>query len=65
MRIWRKIFMSDQEKTVNERMIELQLFDTIMRWEHDNKYTKEFSDKQMQDRIKKLIQTKIQVDESE
>lgn len=57
--------MNDQKKQENERVIELQLFDTIMRWEHDNKYTKEFSDKQMQDRIKKLIQTKIQVEDSE
>ena len=56
--------MSDQEKTVNERMVGLQLVDTIMRWEHDNKCTKEFSDKQMQDRIKKLIQTKMKVDET-
>lgn len=50
------------EKELEERKIELQLFNSIMNWEHENKRTKEFNDRQMQDRIKKLIQNLVVAD---
>ena len=47
-----------------ERLIELKLFNQIMKWEHENKNSKEYTDKQMQERIKKLIQTQIKIEEN-
>ena len=46
----------EKEKISDKRMIYLKLFNMIMRWEHENKHSKRYSDKQMQDRIKKQIQ---------
>lgn len=55
--------MNEEESNVN--LVELQLFNQIMRWEYDNKNTHQFTDKEMQDRIKKLIQSKVSCDDSE
>lgn len=54
---------NNSKNTNDDRMIELKLFNQIMKWEHENKHSKEYTDKQMQERIKKLIQTQIQVEE--
>ncbi len=54
---------TDKNNLLEERKQELKLFNQIMKWEHENKYSKEYTDKQMQERIKKLIQTQIQVEE--
>lgn len=55
----------NEQNNENERITELKLFNTIMHWEHDNKYTKQYTDKQMQDRIKKLIQSSTQTEGEE
>lgn len=54
---------TDTNNLLEDRKQELKLFNQIMKWEHENKYSKEYTDKQMQERIKKLIQTQIQVEE--
>lgn len=54
---------NNSNATNDDRMIELKLFNQIMKWEHENKYSKEYTDKQMQERIKKLIQTQIQIED--
>ena len=52
--------MSDENVEVsNERLVYLKLFNKIVELEHENKWTKRMSDKQMQDKIKKLIQTLV------
>lgn len=45
-----------------ERKIYLMLFNKIMRLEHDNAHSKDDSDKTMQDKIKKAIQTMVKID---
>lgn len=45
-----------------ERKTYLMLFNKIMRLEHDNAHSKDDSDKTMQDKIKKAIQTMVKVD---
>ncbi|MBO4516438.1 hypothetical protein J5751_03245 [bacterium] len=52
----------NENENPDERMIELKLFNQIMKWEHENKHSKEYTDRQMQERIKKLIQNQIQLD---
>lgn len=52
----------NQNGVSDERMTYLKLFNAILRWEHENKRTKEKSDKQMQDKIKKQIQTMVKSD---
>ena len=51
--------MNENEKISEERMIYLKLFDKIMRLEHKNTRTKDDSDKVMQEKIKKLIQSMV------
>lgn len=54
---------NDLQQNQEERILELKLFNQIMKWEHENKYSKEYTDKQMQERIKKLIQTQVKIEE--
>ncbi len=58
--------MSDENLEVSkERLVYLKLFNKIVELEHENKWTKRLSDKQMQDKIKKLIQTLVSIDDEE
>ncbi len=61
---WRILDMNtDTNNSSEERIQELKLFNQIMKWEHENKNSKEYTDKQMQERIKKLIQNTIKIEE--
>lgn len=52
-----------QSSISKEQKIYLSLFNEIKRMEHENKRTKERTSTDMVERIKKLIQTKIVVEE--
>ena len=54
--------MSENEIS-QEKEAHLILFKKIMEIEHENKRRKQFSEKEMQDKIKKLIQTYIHSDD--
>lgn len=56
--------MNNDEKISESRKTELKLFQTIFEWERINNHSKEFTDKEMQDRIKKQIQTLVKIEEN-
>lgn len=56
--------MSENEIS-QETKAHLTLFKKIMEIEHENKRRKQFSEKEMQDKIKKLIQTYIHSDDEQ
>lgn len=51
--------MNNDNKISESRKVELKLFNTISVWEKANAHSKEYSDKAMQDRIKKQIQSMV------
>lgn len=55
--------MNDKTTIDEKQKIKMKLFNQIIKWEHENKITKEHSDKKMQERIKKEIQNLVLTEE--
>ena len=58
---WRITKMNDENGISSERMNYLKLFKKISDEEFKNSHSKEFPDREMQNRIKKIIQTMVVV----